>query len=320
MRAWPAAISPSKAQAVCEAVVGPWPRKSRLGIAVGRFAPAARTAADRPRANWRRRPWPDRRSAADGRQSDQRLPGAVDVVDAPTAEPTAVGFLRARACRPRPDRPPDRPRGGPTGPTSPARGRSGRACWDRSSRCGRQRARGTGTRDRCRDQTRPSRRRDSAWPTPSRKPECGPRPVDPAWRCAAGPRPRWPRSRGRPRATIGPRQPLLGIDGASRASICSQRHQDHDRVVDVGIELVGVFETPAARLGVDVVGPIAATANLLTSSQSTARRELACLRLEPGRSQAARSVIAVSQTGDLQGCSRTVSVFFDQQPCRCSWQ
>ena len=32
---------------------------------------------------------------ADGRQPDQRLPGAVDVVDAPAAEPASVGLLRA---------------------------------------------------------------------------------------------------------------------------------------------------------------------------------------------------------------------------------
>ncbi len=40
-RCRPAAIRPSRAQAVCEAVTGPWPRSSRLGVAVGRFAPAA---------------------------------------------------------------------------------------------------------------------------------------------------------------------------------------------------------------------------------------------------------------------------------------
>ena len=36
-----------------------------------------------------------------------------------------------------------------------------------------------------------------------------------------------------------------------------QGHQRHGRVVDVGIELVGIFEIPAAGRGIDRLGPIA---------------------------------------------------------------
>ena len=39
-----------------------------------------------------------------------------------------------------------------------------------------------------------------------------------------------------------------------------QGHQHHGRVVAVGIEVVGVFKAPAARLGIDGFGPIAAAA------------------------------------------------------------
>ena len=91
----PAASRPSTAQAVCEAVGGPWPRRCGQLVAVGRFAPAAARllVGQQPIG-----PGHDGRIVgrhADGRQPGQRLPGAVDVVDAPAAEPTAVGLLRA---------------------------------------------------------------------------------------------------------------------------------------------------------------------------------------------------------------------------------
>ena len=91
----PAAIRPNSAQAVCEAVSRPWPRKLRIGVAVGRFAPAAGRLlmGQQPLGAGHHRRIVGRH--ADGRQPGQRLPGAVDVVDAPAAEPTAVGFLRA---------------------------------------------------------------------------------------------------------------------------------------------------------------------------------------------------------------------------------
>ncbi len=206
----------------------------RVGVAVGRFAPAAAGLLMRQAANSRPRRSPDRRRHADRRQPDQRLPGAVDVVDAPAAEPTAVGLLRACADRRRPDRPPDRPRAGPAGPAFRARGRSGRACSDRSSRCDRQTARGRGTRGRCRDRRRPSRRRDSACASiqsTARSHRAG-QAIERghALPCFARAR----------HGTLG-RSPTRSLRLAARApsdafDLAAQGHHDHGRVVDVGIE------------------------------------------------------------------------------------
>ncbi len=49
--------------------------------------------------------------------------------------------------------------------------------------------------------------------------------------------------------------------GAGR--LAGQGHHDHDRVVDVGIELVGVFEIPSARFAGDRLIPVAAAAHFL---------------------------------------------------------
>ena len=81
--------------------------KVRRLVAVGRFAPAAAglLVGQQPIGPGHHGRIVGRH--ADGDQSDDRLPGAIDVVDAPAAEPTAVGVL-LRRCRPRPDRPPVR--------------------------------------------------------------------------------------------------------------------------------------------------------------------------------------------------------------------
>ena len=107
---------------------------------------------------------------ADLDQAGQGLPGPVDIIDAPAAEPASVGLLACGARTRPPDRRADRPRGGPVCPRPPAPGRKGRPCWGRSWRCDRQTARSRGSGDRCCGQTRPNRRRDSAWPTSTADP------------------------------------------------------------------------------------------------------------------------------------------------------
>ena len=201
-------------------------------------------------------------------QAGQGLPGAIDVVHAPAAIPTSVGAPGCGGDRRPPDRPPGRPAGGPAGPALPAPGRPGRACWDRSSHCDRRRGHSRETGDCCCDRTPPSRRRRSAWPTSSAAPRSMAAAIRPVIRCR---RPRFSgteilrcgRSRG-PTSVTGPVLRDCSVLGACpRSNRGGQRHQHHRRVVAVGIELVVVFEIPAARLGVDVPGPIAGPGHFL---------------------------------------------------------
>ena len=102
---------------------------------------------------------------ADLDQAGQGLPGSVDIVDAPAAEPASVGLLGAANELDGPIDVRIAQRGGRVCPGPPAPGRKGRPCWGRSWRCDRRRARSRGSGDRCCGRTRPNRRRDSAWPT-----------------------------------------------------------------------------------------------------------------------------------------------------------
>ena len=67
-----------------------------------------------------------------------------------------------------------------------------------------------------------------------------------------------------------------------RSANCDlQGHQDHGRVVAVGIEIVVVLEAPAARLGVDRFGPVARRRICRSSSQSIARARPDCRARTP---------------------------------------
>ena len=96
-------------------------------------------------------------------------------------------------------------------------------------------------------------------------------------------------------------------DGRRRrgSGVREQGHQHHRRVVDVGVELVGVLEVPAARLDAGPARlPVARIADLLRQQPVDGAGQR---RLDPRRWPAsARAIVAmaVSQTGEMQGCSR----------------
>ena len=77
------------------------------------------------------------------------------------------------------------------------------------------------------------------------------------------------RAPGSPRAVrrIVGHQVQLGRQAVGRSwpvgELLPKGHQHHRRVVGVGIEVVIVFEAPAARLGLDSFRPIAVTLDLL---------------------------------------------------------
>ena len=194
---------------------------------------------------------------ADGAQAGEHLPGAVDVVHAPAAEPAAVGLLRCahvahglvddriadaigRACR-----------------ALRARGPSGRACSGRSSRCDRRTARSRGTRI--------SLSRSNAPQPPSRFCIASIQLLGASQRLrraiqadgrrfAFAPR-SWQRTVGRPRAL-----PAAASASDVGLNCAASAIDDHGRVVDVGIEIVGVLEAPAAGRGVDRLAPVAVLA------------------------------------------------------------
>ena len=93
-----------------------------------------------------------------------------------------------------------------------------------------------------------------------------------------------------------------------------QGQQDHRRVVDIGIELVAVLEVPAARLDArpaDYQSP--GIANLPVEQPARPRRASAGSSSGWPASASAIVAIAVSQTGETQGCSRDPVALLDQQ-------
>ena len=268
------------------------PRRRALDRRSSRASrPSRRRAADGARASRRR----DDTAGSSAREAHRpqpldRLPGAVDVVDAPAAIPRAVGLLLTAAGRPRRDRPTDarcrRPSLPNASSTRPARsGELGSiiALWS---------ANGT-------------LQSNSQLLSRSKAPQ------PPSQFCIAS-------SQGtRPADRRDPIEPSVAARPASRRGRDSrhvgQRDHHHRRVVDVGVEAVGILEAPAGRLG----PAAAATSRPPCGSRGEQPVDgLAHAGRRPGPAaapaeplptrRARRSVIAVSHTGERQGSSRVV--------------
>ena len=81
-----------------------------------------------------------------------------------------------------------------------------------------------------------------------------------------------------------------------------------------------MFEAPAARFGVDRLEPVAAAADFLRQQPIDAPARSPDDRADRPLAARARSVIAVSQIGDLQGCRRSGASSSINSPSRCLWQ
>ena len=114
----PAAIRPSTAQAVCEAVGLALAHQRRVVVAAAALAPAAAGLLDRfePVGRLAQRRVVHRE--VDRLEALEDLPGAVDVVHAPAAVPAAVGLLRPPEIVERRGRPPGGRRGSRASPSS----------------------------------------------------------------------------------------------------------------------------------------------------------------------------------------------------------
>ena len=249
------------------------------------------------------------------RQPDQRLPGSVHVVDAPAAEPTAVRLLRAAHVF---DGPIDR-RIAHAAPQDaehlqhPA-GQVGRAGIDHGIVIGEGHAaeklvivvaiEGAPAAVAILHGQHPVDRA-----TRGRGHLIEPHQVPPgAGQAGAGPMIDQLHARS------------LGIGRAAGAfHLPGQGHHDHDRVVNVGVEFVGVLEAPAARRGVDRLRPIACAAHFLLEQPIHARCAHGSSLVVPA-ADTARRLIAVSHTGDLQGCKRAVSCSSITRPRKRSRQ
>ncbi len=252
-------------------------------------------------------------------QPGQRLPGAVDVVDAPAAEPASVGAFASRrtighgpidgriahaAAQAGPGAPSTRPvRSGVLGSIMALW--SAKGTWQRNSR------------SLLRSKAAPAA---VAFCMASIQSEP---PVDRRRSPGAFAR-RW--SSASACVVIGDAAtPAAGRRRASRgtsAELRLQGHQHHRRVVAVGIEVVGVLEAPAARLGVDRLRPIARPADLLVQQpvDRLAHRRIA--RAARRRPPAPGPRSPCPRRATCRAASRAVPVSSSSitRSSNCSWQ
>ena len=271
----PAACSASSAHAVCEAVLGaaPDPR----GVVVGARCP-------RPSRRRRSGGASSQRTARRMRGSAGATPaatsaghggaGAVDVVDAPAAEPGAVGLLLG-------DQPGER-RAAPASPSaSPSAASISSACAVTSALGG--------------SITSPKSQNGSSR-------TIAPRVVGVERAPAAVARPASPRSSRRARAIAARRR------ARSRRLDAQQREHDLGGVVDVGVVVVGELERPAAgRSAGPPHRPVAAHVYLLVEQPLGGAQRSPGRRATTPASASAITASAVSQTGDWQASRRRLS-------------